>query len=196
MKKIVIIDYGAGNIFSVINAIARLGLRCTVSTDHKKIKSADRVIFPGVGQASAAMTQLKAKGLDNLIPQLTCPVLGICLGLQLICKSTDEENTIGLGIFPSEVIQIPKTVKVPHMGWNTIQSLRSNLFSGIPEKEYMYFVHSYYIPCNEYTIASCEYHQQFSAAMKKDNFYGCQFHPEKSSRYGEQILMNFINNEP
>ena len=193
MKKITIIDYGAGNLYSVKKAVARLGLECTITNNPEEIASSDRVIFPGVGQASAAMLQLKEKGLDTVIPTLTMPVLGICLGMQLMCKSSQEENTTGLGIFPVEVLAVPNTVKVPHMGWNNIASLKTGLFENITEGERMYFVHSYYVPQNEYTIASCRYHDTFSAAVKKDNFYGCQFHPEKSSKYGELILENFIN---
>lgn len=193
MKKITIIDYGAGNTFSVRKAISRLGFESIITDSLKIINSSYRVIFPGVGQASAAMKQLREKDIDKLIPALNMPVLGICLGMQLMCKSSQEEDTTGLGIFPVEAIAIPNTVKVPHMGWNTISTLRGKLFKNIPENERMYFVHSFYIPENEYTIASCSYHEVFSAAMRKDNFYGCQFHPEKSSRYGEQLLANFIN---
>ncbi len=193
MKNITIIDYGAGNLFSVKKAISRLGFESIVTDNPNIIKNADRVIFPGVGQASAAMKQLKEKGIDELIPMLNMPVLGICLGMQLMCKSSQEENTTGLGIFPVEVIAMPNIVKVPHMGWNNIKSLKTELFKDISENERMYFVHSFYVPENEHTIASCEYHNIFSAAMRKNNFYGCQFHPEKSSKYGEQILANFIN---
>jgi glutamine amidotransferase len=139
------------------------------------------------------MKQLREKGIDELIPTLNMPVLGICLGMQLMCKSSQEEDTIGLGIFPVEAIAIPNTIKVPHMGWNTISALRGKLFKAIPENERMYFVHSYYVPENEYTIARCNYHNVFSAAMRRGSFYGCQFHPEKSSGYGEQLLANFIN---
>lgn len=192
MKKVAIIDYGAGNLFSVRKAVERLGITSVITDDPNVIMSSEKVIFPGVGQASAAMKQLREKGLDKVIPTLTIPVLGICLGMQLMCSYSQEEDTTGLGIFPAQVLAIPNTVKVPHMGWNTINRLKTGLFKDISENERMYFVHSYYVPENEYTIAYCDYHNTFSAAMKKDNFYGCQFHPEKSSKYGEQLLANFI----
>lgn len=193
--KIVIIDYGAGNLFSVLMAVKRLGMEALVSRDADVIGSADRVIFPGVGQASAAMAQLKATGLDVIIPQLKMPVLGICLGMQLMCTFTEEENTTGLGIFPLTVMKILGECKIPHMGWNHIYDLKSDLFAGMNSPEWMYFVHSYAVPLNEYSIATCDYAQPFSAAICKDNFYGCQFHPEKSSEAGERVLNQFLGQQ-
>ena len=190
--KTVVIDYGAGNVFSVVMALKRLGVEAVVSDDAEIIRTASRVIFPGVGQASAAMKHLKATGLDHLIPQLRMPVLGICLGMQLMCCATEEDHTPGLGIFPLNVKQFTGDFKIPHMGWNTIGELKSGLFHGIGKNPWMYFVHSYYVPVNEYCVADCDYHGQFAAAVQKDNFYGCQFHPEKSSLAGEQIMRNFL----
>lgn len=190
--KIVIIDYGAGNVFSVSMALKRLGYEAMVSGNADEIRSADRVIFPGVGQASAAMKQLKASGLDRVIPDLKMPVLGVCLGMQLLCRSTEEENTPGLGIFPLDVRKFTGDYKIPHMGWNNINGLKTGLFHGIAENSRMYFVHSYYVPAGEYTVALCDYYASFSAAIRKDNFYGCQFHPEKSSQPGEKVLKNFL----
>ena len=190
--KIIIIDYGAGNVFSLIMALKRLGYNALLTNDANEIQSADKVIFPGVGQASAAMTRLKCEGLDTLIPLLQMPVLGICLGMQLMCNFTEEESTEGLKIFPVNVSKIDGINRVPHMGWNNIVNLKSELFSGVNESEWMYFVHSYYVPDNPYSIANCNYHTLFSAAIQYNNFYGCQFHPEKSADIGEKILMNFI----
>lgn len=190
--KIVIIGYGAGNVFSVQTAIKRLGYEAVVSSDPEEIRRADKVIFPGVGQASAAMQQLKASGLDGVIPGLTMPVLGICLGMQLMFAYTEEENTPGLGIFPQQVVRFDGSYKVPHMGWNNIRSLKSELFRDTAEGERVYFVHSYYVPVCENTIAVCDYQTAFSAAVQKDNFYGCQFHPEKSSCTGGRILARFL----
>lgn len=190
--KIVIIDYGAGNVFSVRMAVKRLGYEAIVSGDAEEIKNADRVIFPGVGQASAAMERLKASGLDKVIPRLEMPVLGVCLGMQLMCEATEEESTEGLGIFPLAVRKITGDYKIPHMGWNNISGLESGLFQGIESGERMYFVHSYFVPDSEFSIARCDYHEPFAAAIRKDNFYGCQFHPEKSSLAGERLLKNFL----
>jgi glutamine amidotransferase len=190
--KTVIIDYGAGNIFSVQTALRRLGYEAAVSRSAAEIAAADRVIFPGVGQASAAMRQLTESGLASIIPQLTQPVLGICLGMQLMCSHTEEEDTAGLGIFPVNVVKITGAARVPHTGWNTIQRLRSPLFDGIDDDERMYFVHSYCVPSCDYTIAQSEYPAPFSAAIRKANFFGCQFHPEKSSEAGERVLRNFL----
>lgn len=190
--KIVVIGYGAGNVFSVQSALRRLGYDSVVSGDAETIRNADRVIFPGVGQASAAMDQLRNAGLDIVISQLSVPVLGICLGMQLMCASTEEGNTQGLGIFPLPVKRIEGACKVPHIGWNNIYGERSGLFAGIQPYEWMYFVHSYYVPESSYSIALCDYPRPFAAAIRKDNFFGCQFHPEKSSVAGENVLRNFL----
>lgn len=190
--RVVIIDYGAGNVFSVTMALKRIGVEPIISSDAEVIRAADRVIFPGVGQASAAMEQLRANHLERLIPQLQMPVLGICLGMQLMCRTTEEDHTQGLGIFPLDVKRFVGSYKIPHMGWNTISGLKSSLLEDIAESAWMYFVHSYYVPENEYSIAKCDYYGLFSAVIQKDNFYGCQFHPEKSATAGEKILENFI----
>ncbi|MDD3721870.1 MAG: imidazole glycerol phosphate synthase subunit HisH [Lutibacter sp.] len=189
---VVIINYGAGNIQSIKFAIQRLGYEAVLSDDVEEIKSADKVIFPGVGEASSAMEKLKSTGLDTLIPTLKQPVLGICLGMQLMCNSSEEGNTKGLGIFDVDVIKFNNTVKVPQIGWNQIENLKSELFTGIAEKEYMYLVHSFYVPMNDEAIATTEYGIKYASALQKDNFYGVQFHPEKSSKAGEQILGNFL----
>ena len=192
--KIVIINYGAGNIQSIKFAIKRLGYEAVLSSDTEEIKNADKVIFPGVGEASSAMKMLLNSGLDSIIPTLKQPVLGICLGMQLMCNSSEEGNTEGLGIFNVDVIKFDKTVKVPQIGWNQITNLKSRLFEGISEKEYIYLVHSFYAPVCKETIATSTYGLEYSAALKKDNFYGTQFHPEKSSDVGEKILDNFLKN--
>lgn len=191
--KIAIIDYGAGNIKSIQFAFKRLGFEALLTNNADIIKQADRVIFPGVGEAGHAMTMLKESGLDQLIPRLKQPVLGICLGMQLMCKHTEESNTKGLGIFDVDVKKFTNTVKVPQMGWNTILNLKSSLFNNITAGKYMYLVHSYYAEqCNE-AIATTHYEIDYASALQKDNFYGVQFHPEKSSSTGEQILKNFLN---
>lgn len=191
--KIAIIDYGSGNIKSIQFAFKRLGFEALLTNNADIIKQADRVIFPGVGEAGHAMTMLKESGLDQLIPRLKQPVLGICLGMQLMCKHTEESNTKGLGIFDVDVKKFTNTVKVPQMGWNTILNLKSSLFNNITAGEYMYLVHSYYAEqCNE-AIATTHYEIDYASALQKDNFYGVQFHPEKSSSKGEQILKNFLN---
>ena len=190
--KIVIINYGAGNIQSIMFAIERLGFHAVLSNDPAKIKAADKVIFPGVGEASYAMKMLKESGLDTLIPTLTQPVLGICLGMQLMCNHSEEGDTDGLGIFNVNVVKFTPKVKVPQMGWNVIYNLKSDLFKEIAEREYMYLVHSFYAPiCNE-TIATTDYEVEYSSALENNNFYGTQFHPEKSGDVGEQILKNFL----
>lgn len=193
--NVVIIDYGAGNVFSVATALRRLGVSPVLSSDPATISRADRVVFPGVGQASVAMQRLKSMGLDRVIPRLEMPVLGICLGMQLMCRATEEGNTFGLGIFPLEAKRFPESLKVPHVGWNEIRSLKSALFRGIGDGAWMYFVHSYYIPAGEHCIAVSDYGLPFAAALCKKNFYGCQFHPEKSADAGEKMWKNFINNE-
>ncbi|WP_372754933.1 imidazole glycerol phosphate synthase subunit HisH [Labilibaculum sp.] len=192
-QKIVIIDYDAGNIQSVKYAFERLGITPIVSNQEDVIRTADKVIFPGVGEAAWAMNSLRKNGLDQLIPQLKQPVLGICLGMQLMCESSEESNTKGLGIFPLKVKRFTKDRKVPHMGWNQLEHLNGSLLTGVSEKEYAYFVHSYYVPCSKETLASCNYILNFSAALQKDNFYASQFHPEKSGSVGVKILENFIN---
>ena len=190
--KIVIINYGAGNIQSIKFAIERLGFKAVLSNDWKEIKAADRVLFPGVGEASFAMKMLIDSGLDVLIPTLKQPVLGICLGMQLMCNKSEEGNTKGLGIFDVDVIKFTPKVKVPQMGWNQIYNLKSQLFKGINENEYMYLVHSFYAPNCPEAIATTDYEIEYASALQKDNFYGTQFHPEKSGDIGEQILGNFL----
>ncbi|WP_338733850.1 imidazole glycerol phosphate synthase subunit HisH [Mangrovimonas cancribranchiae] len=190
--KVVIIDYGAGNIKSVQFALQRLGVNAIVSKDKTTILKADKVIFPGVGEASSAMQKLKESGLDLVIPTLKQPVLGICLGMQLLCKHTEEGTTHGLGVFNVEVKKFNAHVKVPHVGWNVIKDLTSDLFVGIPEKSYMYLVHSYYAEICDETISKTDYGLEYASALQKNNFYGVQFHPEKSGDLGEQILKNFI----
>ena len=190
--KIVIINYGAGNIQSIIFAIERLGFKAILSNNPEEIKAADKVIFPGVGEASSAMKMLIESGLDSLIPTLKQPVLGICLGMQLMCKSSEEGNTDGLGIFNIDVIKFTPKVKVPQMGWNQIYNLKSELFKEIKDNEYMYLVHSFYAPLCDEAIATTNYEVQYASALQKDNFYGTQFHPEKSGDVGEQILGNFL----
>lgn len=191
--KIVIINYGAGNIQSIKFALKRLGFEAILSDDENIIRNADKVIFPGVGEASSAMKKLKNTGLDKVIPSLNQPVLGICLGMQLMCKYCEEGNTKGLNIFDTEVVKFNNTVKVPQIGWNQIENLKSNLFNGIKEKEFMYLVHSYYVPINNETIATTNYGIKYAAALQEKNFYGVQFHPEKSSVAGAKILQNFLN---
>ena len=191
--KIAIIDYGAGNVQSVLFALERLGFEGIVTNDWNTIKKADKVIFPGVGEASSAMKMLQESGLDVLIPTLKQPVLGICLGMQLMCKYSEEGNTNGLGIFDVNVVKFSQDVKVPQMGWNTIFNLKTPLFEGIKENEFMYLVHSFYASLSENTIATTNYEHEYSTALKRDNFFGVQFHPEKSGVFGEQILKNFLN---
>lgn len=191
--KIVIINYGAGNIQSIKFAIKRLGYDAVLSSNVEEIQSADKVIFPGVGEASSAMKKLRDSGLDKIIPNLKQPVLGICLGMQLMCHASEEGNTTGLGIFDVDVVKFDSSVKVPQIGWNQINKLKSGLFEEITENEHIYLVHSFYAPLCEETIAECSYGLVYSAALRKDNFYGTQFHPEKSSDVGEKILENFLN---
>ena len=190
--KLVIIDYGAGNIKSIQFAFQRLGVEAKLSNSPIEILSADKVIFPGVGEASNAMYKLKESKLDTLIPTLKQPVLGICLGMQLMCNSTEEGNTKGLGIFNTEVKRFSNQVKVPQMGWNTITNLKSNLFKGINNNAFMYLVHSYYAELCPQTIATTFYDIEYASAIENENFYGVQFHPEKSSEAGEQLLKNFL----
>lgn len=193
--KIAIIDYGAGNIQSIKFAIKRLGYEAVLSSDAREIREADKVIFPGVGEASSAMKMLRQTGLDKIIPDLKQPVLGICLGMQLMCEDSEEGNTQGLGIFDAKVVKFDTSVKVPQIGWNQIYDLESELFEGVKEKEYVYLVHSFYVKECEETIASTEYGVEYTSAIRKNNFYGVQFHPEKSSKAGERILENFLKLE-
>jgi imidazole glycerol-phosphate synthase subunit HisH len=190
--NVTIIDYGAGNIQSVIFALQRLGINALVASDANEISRADKVIFPGVGHATAAMDQLRIKGLDQLIPKLTQPVLGICLGMQLMCNSTEEGGVKGLGIFDTAVKLLPQKLNVPHMGWNQIKVMNTPIFSGVESGSNVYFVHSFYAENCEDTIAETNYNLIFSAGLHKNNFYGCQFHPEKSGEIGDQILKNFL----
>ncbi|WP_296637144.1 imidazole glycerol phosphate synthase subunit HisH [Polaribacter sp.] len=190
--KLVIIDYGAGNIKSIQFAFKRLGIEAVLSNNIDEIKAADKVIFPGVGEASSAMKMLKESGLDKVIPTLKQPVLGICLGMQLMCNSSEEGNTKGLGIFDVAIKKFSEKLKVPQMGWNVIYNLQSDLFKGIKEKEFMYLVHSFYAEnCSE-AIATTDYEIEYASALYKDNFYGVQFHPEKSGIKGSKILENFL----
>lgn len=197
--NIVIIKYNAGNIESVNNALNRLGVNAEITTNPERIRNADKVIFPGVGEASTTMEYLRKHKLDELIVSLKQPVLGICLGLQLMCSHTEEGNTKCLGIFDEKVVRfIPKPgeefiTKVPHMGWNAITNLNGDIFSGDMENEYVYFVHSFYAGLGVHTAATCNYINPFSAALQKNNFYATQFHPEKSGSIGARILENFIN---
>ncbi len=190
--KIAIINYGAGNIQSIVFAIERLGYTAVLTNNPDEIQQADKVIFPGVGEASYAMQKLIESGLDSLIPTLRQPVLGICLGMQLMCHHSEEGNTDGLGIFDANVIRFSNNMKVPQMGWNQIYNLKSPLFEGINENEYMYLVHSYYVPNCKEAIAITNYDLEYASALQKNNFYGTQFHPEKSGDVGEQILANFL----
>jgi len=196
--KVAIIKYNAGNIQSVDYALKRLGVEASVTADHDEIRSADRVIFPGVGEASTTMAYLRTHRLDQLITDLKQPVLGICLGLQLMCRHSEEGDVPCLGIFEETVRkfvlqhdELP-SMKIPHMGWNTITGLKSHLFDNIPEAAYFYFVHSYYATSGPDTAASCSYPSPFSAALQKDNFYAVQFHPEKSGTSGATLLENFL----
>lgn len=203
--KVALIKYNAGNIQSVKFALNRIGIEPLLTDSIEEIQSADKVILPGVGEASSAMVYLKQKGLDAAIINLKQPILGICLGMQLMCKYSEEGNTDCLGIFDSSVKRFyspfeggrrsrgdVQDVKVPQIGWNNIYNLKSSLFKGVSEKEYQYFVHGYYVEKSENTIATTNYINDYSSALQKDNFYGVQFHPEKSAKAGEQILKNFI----
>lgn len=190
--NVVLIDYGAGNTKSVQFALKRLGVEAILTNNEALIRKADKVIFPGVGHANAAMEKLRQVGLDKVIPNLKQPVLGVCLGLQLMCNFSEEGDTNGLGIFDLNVLKFSTANKIPQIGWNTIADLKSKLFNGLQENEFMYFVHSYYVPLAKETIATAQYGINYSAALQKDNFYGCQFHPEKSGDKGEMILKNFL----
>jgi len=193
VTKTVIIKYNAGNIRSVLFALERIGVEAIVTDDHDEIKNADRVIFPGVGEASSAMKYLKEKGLVEVIRSLKQPVLGICLGMQLMCEFSEENNTPCLGIFQQKVLKFSedKGMKVPQIGWNNIGNLHSPLFAGVDEQAFVYFVHGYYVESCVNAIATTNYIINYSSAIQKDNFYAVQFHPEKSGEAGEQILRNF-----
>jgi glutamine amidotransferase len=190
-----IIQYNAGNIQSVLYALERLGVTATVTDDPAFIQASDKVIFPGVGEASTAMAYLKERNLDQLIVALKQPVLGICLGMQLMCRHSAENDTNCLGIFEEQVLAFKATEivqKVPQMGWNNIMHLKTDLFNGVPENSFTYFVHGYYAGLGENTIATTNYIQAYSSGLHKENFYGVQFHPEKSAEVGEQIIQNFL----
>ena len=193
--KVSIIQYNAGNIQSVIYALERLGVNATVTDEPEKIQTSDKVLFPGVGEASSAMAYLKERNLDQVILSLKQPVLGICLGMQLMCQSSAENTTTCLGVFEEQVKLFKSndsTIKVPQMGWNTIGHFKSDLFKGVAANSFAYFVHSYYAGIGPNTIATTHYIQDYSSALQKDNFYGVQFHPEKSATIGAEILQNFL----
>jgi glutamine amidotransferase len=189
---IAILKYNAGNVTSVENAVKNLGYQVVITNDAEILKSAEKVIFPGVGEASSAMHYLRNNGLDKVISQLKQPVLGICLGMQLMCKSSEEGQTSGLGIFHTKVLKFPSKGLVPQMGWNNFSSLESRLFDGITCEDNCYFVHSYYAEICSETTAVTDYILPFSAALQRDNFYATQFHPEKSGEVGQLILNNFL----
>ena len=190
---IAVIDYDTGNIRSVANALGRLGADYCITADPAEIRAADRVLLPGVGEASSAMQKLRERGLVELIRSLTQPVLGICIGVQLLCRHSEEGDTACIGVFDNEVRRFrDQGLKIPHMGWDSITELRGPLFEGINEGDYVYFVHSYSPTVGPDTIATTTYGETFSAAIRKDNFYGTQFHPEKSAAIGERILQNFL----
>ncbi len=194
--NIAIIKYNAGNVQSVQYALERLGFTSFVTDNHEEIRNADKVIFPGVGNAYSAMKSLQEKGLDQTIKQLTQPVLGICVGMQLLCNHSEENNTTGLGIIDLSVkkfVAEDKNYKIPQMGWNNIHNLSSQLFDGVNENAFVYYVHSYYAEHGRETIATTNYTLPYSAAIQKNNFYGVQFHTEKSSKVGDKILLNFLN---
>ena len=190
--KVAVIKYNAGNIRSVLFALERVGVAAEVTDDVSTIRSSDKVIFPGVGEASSAMKHLRERQLDSLIRDLHQPVLGICLGMQLMCQHSEEGNTNCLGIYPLQVRKFHGSEKVPQIGWNNIYTLRSSLFQGLREEEYMYFVHGYYAETGSETIARTKYILEYSSALQKDNFYGVQFHPEKSSVAGQRLIENFL----
>ena len=194
-----IIDYDTGNLRSVADALRRAGAEFTLTADPALLRGADKVILPGVGEASSAMSQLRERGLDTVIPSLTQPVLGICIGMQLMCLSSEEGDARCMGIFPTQVLRLPATaadgarLKVPHVGWDTVDMLRGPLFEGIDAQTYVYYVHSYAPRLCDAAIAATDYGMRFSAALARDNFFGTQFHPEKSGAAGARILLNFLN---
>lgn len=192
---VAIIKYNAGNIYSVDYALKRLGIEPVITADKEVLRKADKIIFPGQGEAGTTMRYLKENRLDELIKDLKQPVLGICIGMQLLCRVSEEGNTGCLGVFDAPVLRfLPEKQedKIPHMGWNNLTNLKSGLYKGLSEGDFVYFVHSYYVPANEYTVAVTDYIQPFSASIHKDNFYATQFHPEKSGAVGEKILRNFL----
>jgi len=190
--KLAVVKYNAGNIESVSNALLRIGVTPIVSDDPETLRSADKIIFPGVGEASSAMAYLKQRRLDEVLKDLTQPFFGICFGMQLMCRYSEEGDTPCLGIFDVDVKKFPPEDKVPHIGWNTISQYKSPLLANVGNDEYMYFVHSYYAEVCSDTSAVCEYIVPFSAGLQKDNFHAFQFHPEKSGDIGEKIIKNFI----
>lgn len=192
--EIAIIKYNAGNVQSVMYALDRIGMKYQWTDDEKVIRSADKVIFPGVGEASTAMAYLREKGLDQLIPSLKQPVLATCIGMQLLCRDSEENNTNCMGVFDVPVKRfVSSDLKIPHVGWNSIQANGENiLMEGLKKEEYVYFVHSFYAPINPYTTATCDYAQPFSAMLQKDNFYAAQFHAEISGMAGQKIIQNFL----
>lgn len=194
--EVAIIRYNAGNIYSVDHALKRLGVEAVITADKEQLLKADKIIFPGVGEAATTMKHLRETGLDVFIKELKQPLLGICLGMQVMCRYSEEGNIDCLDIFHTDVKRfIPSAMaeKVPHMGWNTLDNTESGLFKGFGKEEFVYFVHSYYVPLNEYTAAETNYILPFSSALHKDNFYATQFHPEKSGTVGERILKNFLD---
>ncbi len=191
--KVAVIDYSAGNIRSVLFALERLGVEGVLTQDKETIQQADKVVFPGVGEASSSMAHLHKMELTQIIPALKQPMLGICIGLQLMCQHSEEGDSTCLGIFDTKVRKFRGKEKIPHIGWNNVYSLQSPLFEGVNENTYMYFLHSYFAEKSEYTSATSEYMIKYSAAIEKDNFYAVQFHPEKSGSEGQKIISNFLN---
>lgn len=195
MKDVTIIKYNAGNILSVKNALDRLGISYDLTDDPSEILSAKKVIFPGVGEASSTMAYLRKTGLDQVIPKLTCPTLGICLGMQLMCAHSAENDTECLGIFPLEVNSfkaLKEDINTIHLGWNKLSSMKGELFEDLPLESYVYFVHGFYVKSSKFDVANATYGTTFAAAIQRDNFYACQFHPEKSGDIGHHILKNFM----
>ena len=193
--EVAVIKYNAGNVYSVVNALRRLGVEPVLTDDKGRIASADKVVFPGQGEAANAMSYLRRHGLDKVIKNLRQPVLGICIGQQLLCRHSEEGDTDCLGVFDADVFKFKASChedKIPAMGWNSLYDLKSPLFKGMPDGEYVYFVHSYYVPVCSFTTAKSDYILPYSAAMQKDNFYATQFHPEKSGSVGEAILRHFL----